>query len=177
MAAVNWMDWLQNLPQSTGMGTAMMGANQMGGPPPPMPFKPGQPAPISTGGPAPGTPGINPGGPEIFGAPAARPDKALTQDQMQASLLGRLGEIEPQERMAKRQRAMAEALRGGGKFPAIRETGRTVQAAHPLEAVASLMNAGMGAYTSAQADKTEDDYAKARAQAFKNWRNQPGVGF
>jgi hypothetical protein len=144
---------------------------QMGLPP----VGPQQPPPGTVGAPTappggmpPPQPSAPPGGPAAPAAPSG-------QDQMLMDLYSRLGALAPQEKNVSRQRAMAEQLRQGAGMPGMRQAGRTVQAANPLEFLSSLGHAGAAAYRGGQADTAEDELAQQRAGAFGQFRK--GQGF
>lgn len=147
---------------------------QMGLPP----VGPQQPPPGTMGAPTAPPGGMPPqppapgGGPEIFGAPTgpAAPAAPGGQDQMLMDLYSRLGALQPQEKAAGRQRALANQLRGGAGMPGM----RAGQAAHPMEFLSSLGHAGAAAYKGSQADTAEDELAKQRAGAFGDFRKAQG---
>jgi hypothetical protein len=147
------------------------------------PVGPQQPPPGTMGAPTappggmppqPGSmpPGLDPNAPGIAGAPTTPQTPAPGgQDQMLMDLYSRLGALQPQEKAAGRQRALADQLRGGARMPGM----RAGQAAHPLEFLSSLGHAGAAAYKGSQADTAEDELAKERAGAFGEFRK--GQGF
>ena len=86
-------------------------------------------------------------------------------DQDMMDYLLELGALTPQQERAMRQQKQVEMLRQGSEMPGMRNAGRTVQAANPLEFLNSVARGGLADYTQKQADKTMDQYGQARRGA------------
>ena len=134
-----------------------------GGMPPPNPNAPLQPVGQ-----------LNPASMPQLARPQGRlPGAGLTDaDRAQADLYTTLSGLQPQEAKIKRQRALADQLRAGGKMPTMRDP--TV-ASHPLEFLSSLAHTGLGAYKGAQADTEEDAYGANRRAALEAMRIRQGL--
>lgn len=198
--AGNWMQWLQGM--NMGAPGGPMGPGQMpqpGGMPmqPPMAPMPGaQPAPGSMGpGPQPmpagggmrmpGGGGQPPGGGLGAGIGASlgpaqpapqRPQGNMNaSDAAQADLYTTLAGMQPEEARIKRQRALADQLRQGAAMPQAREARGQTVAAHPLEFLSSLANAGASAYKTSQADEAEKTYGENRLKALMDFRARQGL--
>ena len=88
----------------------------------------------------------------------------MDQDRMMLEYLMEMGAMAPEQEGINRQRAMVEQLRQRGGMPGMRDSGRMVHAANPLEFLSSVANTGLGEYKNRQADAAQDAYgAKRRA--------------
>ena len=76
-----------------------------------------------------------------------------------------LANLQPQQEAIAHQRAMVEQLRGGAKTPGMRDTGRTIQAANPLEFMSQMAHAGLAKQGDTQAQQMVGDYGAARRGA------------
>jgi hypothetical protein len=172
------------MPQLGGPPPGSMGPGPgAGGPPPgggmPPPGGGGMPPPGGGGMPPPNAPlqpvgQINPASMPQLAKPTGKlPGANLSDaDRTQADIYTTLMQLQPEEAKFKRQRAMAEQLRAGGKLPGMRHE---AVAAHPLEALNSALSGIGGAYMGSKADAAEDEYGSKRRAELEAMRIRQGL--
>jgi hypothetical protein len=89
-------------------------------------------------------------------------------DQDLMDYLLELGTLTPQQEQAMRQQKQVELLRQGSEMPQMRNAGRMVQAANPLEFLNSAARTGAAEYKQRGADAAMDKYGAARRGALDN---------
>lgn len=86
-------------------------------------------------------------------------------DREMMEYLLELGSLTPQQEAAMRQQKQVDMLREGAGTPGMRQAGRMVQAANPLEFLNSMARTGAAEYTQRGADAAMDQYGAARRGA------------
>lgn len=83
-----------------------------------------------------------------------------------------LGSLTPQQEAALRQQKKVDLLREGSAMPGMRQAGRMVQAANPLEFLNSVARTGAAEYKQRGADAAMDSYGQARRGALGSLLNR-----
>lgn len=109
-------------------------------------------------------------------APQTPQQPPMNKDQMLMEYLMQQGAAVPGQQKVAQQRALAQQLRQGGmQTPAMRSSRSSVggsmdTAAHPLEMLGQLAQAGAGAYTGMQADASAADQQALQGQQLEALR-------
>lgn len=100
-----------------------------------------------------------------------------TPDQAMLDYFMEMGQLTPQQEAIVRQRAMAQQLRQGAAPPEGQMVGKTYVRSSPLQNLASVASAGLGAYKEAGADALQKKLTEDRASAFGRLRSRwmPGA--
>ena len=93
------------------------------------------------------------------------------QDQMMLDYLMEMGALQPQQDALTHQRGMANQLRQqGAQAPGMRDSGRMMHAAHPLEFLSQMANTGAGVYKDQQANQMQDKLGADKRAALAGMR-------
>ena len=93
-------------------------------------------------------------------------------DQAFIDYLMEMGALQPQEQDIARQRAMVEQLRGNAQMPGMRQAGRVVQAANPLEFLSSVGSGYMAQQREQGADALAKDLTQKKRIGLEGYRNK-----
>lgn len=100
----------------------------------------------------------------------------MGNDQAMLDYFLEMGQLAPEQEAIARQRAMAQQLRGAAPPAEGRMVGRTYVKANPLEHLAGVAGAGLGAYKDRQADAANTALMGKRSGAFDRLRGKYGMG-
>jgi hypothetical protein len=100
----------------------------------------------------------------------------MDQNEMMLEYLMQMGEMQPEQQAIERQRALVAQMRQGGQMPGMRDSGRMIHAAHPLEFLGSLGSNFMAQQGQGKMEGMEDAYGKRRRGALGDLRGRMGSG-
>jgi hypothetical protein len=91
---------------------------------------------------------------------------------MMLDYLMEMGAMQPQQDAITQQRAMAQQLRGNAGTPGMRDSGKMVHAAHPLEFLSQMANTGVGIYKDQQANQMQTQLGTDKRSALGRARDR-----
>jgi hypothetical protein len=100
----------------------------------------------------------------------------MDQNEMMLEYLMQMGEMQPEQAAIQRQQALVEQLRGGGRMPEMRSSGRMMHAANPLEFLNSVGSNYLAKKGQTKMQGMEDAYGKKRRGALGDLRGRMGGG-
>lgn len=126
----------------------------------------------------PGMPNMNAYQPQqpMPGQPPMPQQGGMDQNQMMLDYLLKMGELQPEQEAVTRQRSMVSRLREQGQQPGMRQAGRLVTAANPLEFLAAAGSNYMAGKREQEADTMQDEYKQKRLDALGDLRKRYGLG-
>lgn len=99
----------------------------------------------------------------------------MDQNQMMLDYLMEMGQLQPQQEAITRQRALVDRLREQGQTPGMRQAGRLVTAANPLEFLGAAGSNYMAGQKEQEANTMQDQYKQKRMDALGRMRGGMGA--